>query len=417
MTFPATPKFDVVVVGGGIVGLATAHAVARTGRSVAVVEREQRLGTHQTGHNSNVIHSGLYYAPGGLKARLAVAGCAETVAFCREHDLPHEVTGKLVVATEPEELPRMAELVRRGAANGVPVHELDQAGMREHEPHVRGIAALHVPSTGICDYRLVAEKIGELVAKEGGEIHVGRSVLRLVRRREDVVVRTDGTDLLAKQVVVCAGLHCDELAKASGADPGIRIIPFRGEYSGFSERATGLVKGLIYPVPDPAFPFLGVHATRGIDGHVHAGPNAVLALAREGYSWGTIKPKELAQSLAYPGMLRLARQHWKYGLGEVHRSLSKKAMVQQIQRMLPDVQSEDLSPAGAGVRAQAVKPDGSLVDDFLFVGQPGLQGERGPGSVLHVLNAPSPAATAALPIGREILERLTGERVAPLSAS
>ena len=262
MTFPATPKFDVVVVGGGIVGLATAHAVARTGRSVAVVEREQRLGTHQTGHNSNVIHSGLYYAPGGLKARLAVAGCAETVAFCREHDLPHEVTGKLVVATEPEELPRMAELARRGAANGVEVHELDQAGMREHEPHVRGIAALYVPSTGICDYRLVAEKLGELVAKEGGEIHLGRSVLRLVRRRDDVVVRTDGSDLLAKQVVVCAGLRCDELAKASGADPGIRIIPFRGEYAGFSDRAAALVKGLIYPVPDPAFPFLGVHATR-----------------------------------------------------------------------------------------------------------------------------------------------------------
>lgn len=417
MTFPATPKFDVVVVGGGIVGLATAHAVVRSGRSVAVVEREQRLATHQTGNNSNVIHSGLYYAPGGLKARLAVAGCAETVAFCREHDLPHEVTGKLVVATEPEELPRMAELARRGAANGVEAHELDQAGMREHEPHVRGIAALYVPSTGICDYQLVAEKIGELVAKEGGEIHLSTSVQRLVRRREDVVVRTDGTDLLAKQVVVCAGLRCDEVARASGADPGIRIIPFRGEYSGFSDRAAELVKGLIYPVPDPAFPFLGVHATRGIDGHVHAGPNAVLAMAREGYSWGTIRPKELMQSLAYPGMLRLARQHWKYGLGEVHRSLSKKAMVEQIQRMLPDVRAEDLSPAGAGVRAQAVKPDGSLVDDFLFVEQAGLSGTRGSGSVLHVLNAPSPAATAALPIGREILERLTGERIAPLSAA
>ncbi|GAA1326197.1 L-2-hydroxyglutarate oxidase [Pseudonocardia xinjiangensis] len=417
MTFPATPKFDVVVVGGGIVGLATAHAVVRSGRSVAVVEREQRLATHQTGNNSNVIHSGLYYAPGGLKARLAVAGCAETVAFCREHDLPHEVTGKLVVATEPEELPRMAELARRGAANGVEAHELDPAGMREREPHVRGIAALYVPSTGICDYRLVAEKIGELVAKEGGEIHLGTSVLRLVRRREDVVVRTDGTDLLAKQVVVCAGLRCDEVARASGADPGIRIIPFRGEYSGFSDRASQLVKGLIYPVPDPAFPFLGVHATRGIDGHVHAGPNAVLALAREGYSWGTIRPKELVQSLAYPGMLRLARQHWRYGLGEVHRSLSKKAMVEQIQRMLPDVRAEDLSPAGAGVRAQAVKPDGSLVDDFLFVEQAGVGGTRGAGSVLHVLNAPSPAATAALPIGREILERLTGERIAPLSAA
>ncbi|WP_219415726.1 L-2-hydroxyglutarate oxidase [Pseudonocardia nigra] len=408
----STPSFDVVVVGGGIVGLATAHAVARTGRSVAVVEREPQLARHQTGNNSNVIHSGLYYAPGGYKARLAVAGCAETVAFCREHDLPHEVTGKLVVATEPEELPRMAELKRRGDANGVENRQLDQDGMREYEPHVRGIAALYVPSTGITDYRAIAEKIGELVAKEGGEIHLGRAVSRIVRRTNDVVVRTETGDLLGKQVVVCAGLRCDEVAEAAGADPGVRIIPFRGEYSGFSDRAAGLVKGLIYPVPDPAFPFLGVHATRGIDGHVHAGPNAVLALAREGYSWGTVKPKEFLETITYPGMLKVAKQHWKYGFGEMHRSLSRKAMVKQIQRMLPDVRAEDLHPAGAGVRAQAVKADGTLVDDFLFVDQ-----GSGPGSVLHVLNAPSPAATAALPIGREILERLTGEKLAPLTAA
>jgi len=409
-----TPRFDVVVVGGGIVGLATAHAVARTGRSVAVVEREPRLAEHQTGNNSNVIHSGLYYAPGGHKARLAVAGCAETVAFCRAHDLPHEVTGKLVVATGPDELPRLAELKRRGDANGVATVELDQAGMREHEPHVRGLRALFVPSTGITDYRAIAEKLGELVQKEGGEIHLGRAVRQVVRRRADVVVRTDAGDLLGRQVVACAGLRCDELARASGADPGVRIIPFRGEYSGLGERAAGLVKGLIYPVPDPAFPFLGVHATRGIDGSVHAGPNAVLALAREGYSWGVVKPKELLGSLAYPGMLRLARQHWRYGLGEVHRSLSREAMVRQIQRLLPDVRADDLHPAGAGVRAQAVRPDGALVDDFLFVGQ-GLDTSSGvAGSVLHVLNAPSPAATAALPIGREILERLTGEKLGPL---
>jgi (S)-2-hydroxyglutarate dehydrogenase len=407
-----TPSFDVVVVGGGIVGLATAHAVARTGRSVAVVEREPQLARHQTGNNSNVIHSGLYYAPGGYKARLAVAGCAETVAFCREHDLPHQVTGKLVVATDPEELPRMAELKRRGDANGVENHELDQAGMREHEPHVRGIAALFVPSTGITDYRAIAEKIGDLVGKEGGEIHLARPVRQIVRRASDVVVRTEGGDLLGKQVVVCAGLRCDEVAKAAGADPGVRIIPFRGEYSGFSDRAAELVKGLIYPVPDPAFPFLGVHATRGVDGSVHAGPNAVLALAREGYSWGTIKPKEFLATIAYPGMIKVAKQHWKYGFGEMHRSLSRKAMVKQIQRMLPDVRAEDLHPAGAGVRAQAVKRDGTLVDDFLFVEQ-----GSGAGSVLHVLNAPSPAATAALPIGREILEKLTGEKLTPLTAS
>jgi L-2-hydroxyglutarate oxidase len=404
-----TPRYDVVVVGGGIVGLATAHAVARTGRSVAVVEREPRLAAHQTGNNSNVIHSGLYYAPGGYKARLAVAGCAETVAFCRAHDLPYEVTGKLVVAAEPDELPRLAELKRRGDANGVENHELDQAGMRAHEPHVRGIAALFVPSTGITDYRVIAEKLGELVEKDGGEIHLGRAVRSVVRRRADVVVRTDGGDLLGTQVVVCAGLRCDELARASGADPGVRVIPFRGEYSGLGERAAGLVKGLIYPVPDPAFPFLGVHATRGIDGSVHAGPNAVLALAREGYSWGAIKPKELLGALTYPGMLRLARKHWRYGLGEMHRSLSREAMVRQIQRLLPDVRADDLHPAGAGVRAQAVRADGTLVDDFLFVAQ-----GTGTGAVLHVLNAPSPAATAALPIGREILETLTGEKLGPL---
>jgi (S)-2-hydroxyglutarate dehydrogenase len=404
-----TPRYDVVVVGGGIVGLATAHAVARTGRSVAVVEREPRLAAHQTGNNSNVIHSGLYYAPGGYKARLAVAGCAETVAFCRAHDLPYEVTGKLVVATEPDELQRLTELKRRGDANGVENHELDQAGMRAHEPHVRGIAALFVPSTGITDYRAIAEKLGELVEKDGGEIHLGRAVRSVVRRRADVVVRTDGGDLLGTQVVVCAGLRCDELARASGADPGVRVIPFRGEYSGLGERAAGLVKGLIYPVPDPAFPFLGVHATRGIDGSVHAGPNAVLALAREGYSWGAVKPKELLGTLAYPGMLRLARKHWRYGLGEMHRSLSREAMVRQIQRLLPDVRADDLHPAGAGVRAQAVRADGTLVDDFLFVAQ-----GAGTSAVLHVLNAPSPAATAALPIGREILETLTGEKLGPL---
>jgi len=394
----STLTFDVVVVGGGIVGLATAHAVIRSGRSVAVVEREPRLANHQTGNNSNVIHSGLYYAPGGLKTRLAVAGCAETVAFCREHDLPHTITGKLVVATGPEELPRLAELARRGAANGVEVHELDRAGMRAYEPHVRGIAALYVPSTGVCDFRRVAEKIGELVQAGGGEIHLGRSVLRLMPRASDVVVHTDGGDLLGSQVVACAGLRCDELARASGADPGIRILPFRGEYSGLKAPADQLVKGLIYPVPDPAFPFLGVHLTRGVDGTVHAGPNAVLALAREGYSWGTVAPRELLGSLTYPGMLRLARRHWRYGLGEVRRSLSRAAMATQIQRMLPDVRAEHLEPAGAGVRAQAVAPDGSLVDDFLFV----AQGR----SILHVLNAPSPAATAAFPIGREILEVL-----------
>ncbi|MBP2366728.1 L-2-hydroxyglutarate oxidase [Pseudonocardia parietis] len=403
---PATPSYDLVVVGGGIVGLATAYAAARAGRSVAVVEREQRLADHQTGNNSNVIHSGLYYAPGGYKARLAVAGCAETVAFCREHDLPHQVCGKLVVATEPEELPRLDELARRGAANGVENHRLDEHGIAEYEPDVRGLAALWVPSTGITDYRAIAGKLGELVEKNGGEVHLGRAVTGFARRPSDVVVRTDHGDVLGSRVVVCGGLRCDELARLAGADPGVRIVPFRGEYSGFSERAASLVRGLIYPVPDPAFPFLGVHATRGIDGDVHAGPNAVLAMAREGYSWSSVNVRELAGTLLYPGTLKIAKKHWRYGIGEVQRSLSKQAMVRQIQRLLPGVQAEDLHPAGAGVRAQAVKADGTLVDDFLFLDQPGPDGAGGAGSILHVLNAPSPAATAALPIGREILDRL-----------
>ena len=396
------------MIGGGIVGLATAYAAARTGRSVAVVEREPRLATHQTGRNSNVIHSGLYYAPGGLKARLAVAGCAETVAFCREHDLPHAVCGKLVVATEPDELPRMKELARRGeptASRTTSSTRRDAA----HEPHVRGIAALWVPSTGICDYRAVAEKLGELLVKEGGEIHLGRSVTALVAAAlTSLSAATVRTARHPGRRVRWACAATSWRARL-GADPGVRIVPFRGEYAGFSERGRGLVRGLIYPVPDPAFPFLGVHATRGIDGHVHAGPNAVLALAREGYGWGTVNPRELLSTLAYPGMLRSRSKHWRYGFGEMHRSLSKAAMARQIQRMLPDVQASDLSPAGAGVRAQAVKPDGTLVDDFLFAEQ-----GRGAGAVLHVLNAPSPAATAALPIGREIVERLTGDRLGPL---
>jgi L-2-hydroxyglutarate oxidase len=402
-----TPRYDVVVVGAGIVGLATALELRRSGRSVAVVEAEDRVAAHQSGHNSNVIHSGLYYRQGSVKARLAVAGRDETVAFCRAHDLPHRVAGKLVVATEPDELPRLAELARRGAANGVECHELDGAQARRYEPSVRALAALRVPGTGVCDFRLVTEKLAELLVAEGGELLLGRAVHRLVRRRDDVVVRTGSGELLARSVVACAGLRSDHLALRGGVHPGVRVLPFRGEYAGLRGSAAGLVRELVYPVPDPALPFLGVHATRGVGDEVHVGPNAVLALAREGYDWATVAPRELAESLLYPGLARLARRYWRYGLAEVRGSLSRSVMAARVRRMLPDVRAEDLEPAGAGVRAQAVRPDGSLVDDFLFVPD---------GPVLHVLNAPSPAATAALPIAREITARLTGQRRVPAVA-
>ena len=399
-----TPRYDAVVVGAGIVGLATARELRRAGHTVAVLEAEHRVAAHQSGRNSNVIHSGLYYRPGSAKARLAVAGRDETVAFCRTHDLPHRIGGKLVVATEPEELPRLAELGRRALANGVECEELDARGARRYEPAVRALAALRVPGTGVCDFRLITQKLAELFEAAGGELLLGRRVTRLVRRRADVVVRTERGDVLARQVVACAGLHCDELARRSpGAGPGVRILPFRGEYAGLREPAAALVRELIYPVPDPDLPFLGVHATRGVDGHVHVGPNAVLALAREGYDWRTVHPRELAGTLAYPGLRRVARKYWRYGLEEVRGSLSRKVMAERVRRMLPDVRAEDLESGGAGVRAQAVRPDGTLLDDFLF---------QADGPVLHVLNAPSPGATSAMPIAREIVARLTGERPA-----
>ncbi|MDQ2706508.1 MAG: L-2-hydroxyglutarate oxidase [Actinomycetota bacterium] len=406
-----TPRFDVVVVGGGIVGLATARELRSRGLTVAVLEAESAVATHQTGRNSNVIHSGLYYRPGSHKARLAVAGRDETVAFCRAHDLPHRIGGKLVVATEPEELPRLAELARRGRANGVECRELSATEASRHEPAVRALAALLVPSTGVCDFGAIAAKLAALLVAEGGSIFLGRPVRRLTRRRSDMVVHTAVGDVLGRRVVACAGLHGDELARRSGCEPGVRIVPFRGEYAGLLGSAADLVREQIYPVPDPALPFLGVHVTRGVDNEVRVGPNAVLALAREGYRWSTVRPRELAATLAYPGLHRLTRRHWRHGLHEVRGSLSRSALAARVRRMLPDVRAADLVPAGAGVRAQAVRPDGGLVDDFLFVTDGSADGRAGSdATVLYVLNAPSPAATAALPIGREIATRLTGER-------
>ncbi|MGA4841006.1 L-2-hydroxyglutarate oxidase [Streptomyces sp. G45] len=387
---------DVLVVGGGIVGLSSAYALTRAapGTRVTVLEKEPGPARHQTGRNSGVIHSGIYYRPGSLKARFATRGAAETVKFCAEYGIAHEVTGKLIVATERAELPRLHALVQRGRENGIPVRELGPAQIAAYEPDVRGLAAIHVGTTGICDYGAVA---AQLARASGIEVRYDSEVVRVDRRPErGVAVRTARGDVVRGRVLVnCAGLHCDEVARLTGDDPGMRIVPFRGEY--FTLARPELVRGLVYPVPDPAFPFLGVHLTRGVDGGVHVGPNAVPALAREGYDWSVVRPRELARTLAWPGSWRIARQHWRYGAGELRRSLSKEAFTEAVRRLLPAVRAEDLVPADAGVRAQAVLRDGTLVDDFLI--------RQGPRAV-HVLNAPSPAATAALPIGREIARRV-----------
>ncbi|MEV8088673.1 L-2-hydroxyglutarate oxidase [Streptomyces nigra] len=389
---------DVLVVGGGIVGLATAYAVTRAapGTRVTVLEKEPGPARHQTGRNSGVIHSGVYYRPGSLKARYAVGGAAEMVKFCAEYGVAHAVTGKLIVATGREELPRLHALAQRGRENGIAVRELGAAQIADHEPEVRGLAALHVPTTGVCDFTGVARRLAEA---SGAEIRYGARVERVDRRPSlGVAVRTTRGDVVRGRVLVnCAGLHCDELARLTGDDPEARIVPFRGEY--YTLRRPELVRGLVYPVPDPAFPFLGVHLTRGIDDDVHIGPNAVPALAREGYGWGVVRPRELGTTLAWPGAWRMARRHWRYGAGELRRSLSKAAFTDAVRRLLPAVEPEDLEPAAAGVRAQAVLRDGSLVDDFLI--------REGPRAV-HVLNAPSPAATASLPIGREVARRALG---------
>ncbi|MFC7012884.1 L-2-hydroxyglutarate oxidase [Streptomyces viridiviolaceus] len=386
---------DVLVIGGGIVGLSTAHAITRAapGTRVTVLEKEPGPARHQTGRNSGVIHSGIYYRPGSLKARYAVRGAAEMVKFCAEYGIAHAVTGKLIVATDRAELPRLHALVQRGRENGIPVRELGAAQIPEYEPEVRGLAAIHVGTTGVCDYVAVAR---QLAAASGAEIRYGAEVLRIDRRPErGVAVRTRSGDVVRARVLVnCAGLHCDEIARMTGDEPGMRIVPFRGEY--YELARPELVRGLVYPVPDPAFPFLGVHLTRGIDGSVHIGPNAVPALAREGYGWGVVRPRELGATLAWPGSWRIARRHWRYGAGELRRSLSKGAFTAAVRRLLPSVTEGDLVAAAAGVRAQAVLADGTLVDDFLI-----REGER----AVHVLNAPSPAATAALPIGREVARR------------
>ena len=397
MTTPSVT--DVTVVGAGIVGLATAYALLHQAphASVTVIDKEDGPARHQTGRNSGVIHSGIYYRPGSLKARYALAGSAETPKFCAEHGIPYEVTGKLIVATRQDELPRLHGLIQRGREHGLSVRELGPAQMAEREPEVAGLAAIHVASTGICDFAGVAAALACLVTDAGGAVRYGRRVTAVDHHGGGITVRThDGAALRTRVLVNCAGLHSDRIARLAGHEPGMRILPFRGEFYELVPQRQGLVRGLVYPVPDPAFPFLGVHLTRSVHGGVHLGPNAVPALAREGYRRSTVKLRDMADTAAFPGTWRIARRHWRQEAGEIRRSLSKRAFTADARRLLPALRPEDLVPAPAGVRAQAVLPDGTLVDDFLFGGS---------GPFVHVLNAPSPAATACLPIGREVARR------------
>jgi L-2-hydroxyglutarate oxidase len=393
-------KRDFIVVGGGIVGLATALKIleARPAAKLLLLEKEAGLGRHQTGHNSGVLHAGLYYKPGSLKAKLAVEGLREMVSFCQRHNVPHEQCGKIVVATEQEELPRLNKLFERGMANGLSgLKKLGPEQVREIEPHAAGLAAIHVPEEGIVDYGAVVAALAKEIQARGGEIVLGATVYALKEIGGRWNIDTNKGDFEANQVVACAGLHSDRVVSKSGMKPSAKIMPFRGEYYVIRKERQTLVRNLIYPVPDPQFPFLGVHFTRMIAGGVEAGPNAVLALAREGYTWGKINILDLAESLSFPGLWKFMMKYPSICSYEVWRSISRREFCRSLQKLVPEIQESDLGPGSAGVRAQAMSADGALVEDFSFVEGPGI---------LHVVNAPSPAATASLAIGEYIVERL-----------
>src|SRR5712671_171633 len=391
-------RHDITVIGGGIVGLAVALEITKRfpRLRLLLLEKENRVGLHQSSHNSGVIHSGIYYKPGSLKAKLCVEGARAMVEFCRAHDIPHQVCGKVIVATEEEEFPRLEELRRRGEANGLTgVQSIGPEQLREIEPHASGLRALVVPSTGITDYAAVCSKYADLIQAQGGIILTSTAVIGLRQVADEIVVETNGPTFSTTYLVNCGGLFSDRISRMAGEEPEVMIVPFRGEYYDLVPERSSLVRALIYPVPDPRFPFLGVHFTRRISGKVDAGPNAVLALQREGYRHSDVSLRDLASSIAFLGFWRMAAQHWRSGLDEFHRSLSKRAFVRALQRLLPEIQEQDLIPGGSGVRAQALKRDGSLVDDFQFVQS---------GNILHVINVPSPAATASLMIGRTIVD-------------
>lgn len=387
----------VVVVGSGIVGIAVAQALASRGDEVVVLEKEDRLAQHQTGRNSGVIHSGLYYPPGSAKARMSAAGSRSMAEYAHDRGVPIKICGKLVVAVDESELPALGALEARAAQNGVPARVISMDEAREIEPAVGGVGALRVTSTGSVDYVAVCEALAEDVRAAGGEIRFSEEFVAARQRPGGVEVLTSGDRIKADGLVTCAGLYSDRVATASGITPEARIVPFRGEYYELVPELEHMVRGLIYPVPDPRFPFLGVHLTRMINGGVHAGPNAVLALAREGYTWRDINGKDLVQSLGWPGLWHLAARNLLPGAMEVVRSLSRRLFARSLSRLVPGIGAKDLVPAPAGVRAQALRRDGSMVDDFLLQSAP---------RQVHVLNAPSPAATCALEIARSVVQEL-----------
>ena len=392
-------QFDVLVVGAGIVGLATAMELTRRRPDlrVGIVDKEKQVAAHQTGNNSGVIHAGIYYQPGSLKASMSVEGMNSMIEFCEKHSLPYELCGKVVVALSAEELPRLEDLYQRGTANGVPgLRKISKEEIKEYEPHSAGIAGLWSPRTGIVDYKAVSRKYAEIVQEAGAELRFSTQVTSIEQRSDGLAVQTTQGDIQARYLVNCAGLQSDRVAQMMGSTHGLRIVPFRGEYYELAPASQHLVRGLIYPVPDPSFPFLGVHFTKKISGSVEAGPNAVLAFAREGYRKSDFDPRHVLGLIAFPGMWSLAAKYWRTGLGEMYRSWNKRAFVKALQKLVPEIKTEDLKPGGAGIRAQAMDRKGNLLSDFSFIEAP---------NAVHVLNAPSPAATASIPIGRMIADK------------
>jgi len=389
-----------IIIGGGIVGLATAYKLGRRipQARITVLEKEQAVGRHQTGNNSGVLHAGLYYKPGSAKARLAVAGIKEMILFCGEHEVPHEVCGKLVVAASEEELPRLKSLYERGQQNGLEgLRMLKREEMLEIEPHVGGVAALHVPQEGIVDYPRVADELAKAITAQGNRVVTRAKVTKLRRQGGGWIVQTEAGDFEAEFIINCAGLHCDRISELAGEKRQVRIVPFRGEYYKIKPERQYLVRNLIYPVPDPQFPFLGVHFTRLIHGGVEAGPNAVLAFKREGYKKTDVNLVDLWDALTFGGLWRFLARHKRMCWEEWLRSFSRRRFCESLQRLVPEIEESDLTTGGAGVRAQAMTSTGELVQDFNLVCRPGA---------LHVLNAPSPAATASLAIGDEIARQV-----------